>query len=284
MITVIIDNTWHTIPNGAVFAIAAVYFAIVVAFYVLRSIGIYKLALGAGVRNAWFAFIPCLWMWTACKIIGNTKFFGKPFGDFAVWFFVIFSFATVLPLTYNILRFAPLAGYFLQGGDITFSITQSGAEISTVDFVNPLDVHGVKVFLQIIYFINYFLRIAEIFITVTVYVNLFRKFWPQHYILAAVLSFMGLFGPFVFAIRNNKEVNYADYLRSRFGAGFNPYGPYGFYGRGGQNAGDANGSRRDPFGEFSEREDEPFGEYSDAPEEPFGEYSDGKDKRDGDDN
>ena len=91
---------------------------------------------------------------------------------------------------------------------------------------------------------------------------------------------LGLFGPFVFAIRNKKEVNFAEYIRRRFySAGYPPYGPYGPYG-GRQDTPNA-GATGEPFGDTSEKKDDPFGEFSDKPDEPFGEFSDNDDEKNG---
>ena len=264
------------IPHGAIVSVFVIVLAIALLFYFLRSFGLYKLAARGGVKNAWFSFIPCLWMYTACKIVGKGKLFGKSFESLAVWFFLLFTFAAAIPLTYNSILIGPYIGYLLQGNTVTITV---GANRTMIDPMVEYSV-GVLTLLDVFAIASYFMRIAEIFITVTVYINLFRKFWPEHYILAAVLSFMGLFGPFVFAIRNNKEVNFAEYIRRRFyNAGYPPYGPYGPYG-GGQGAPGA-GASGEPFGDFSEKKDEPFGEFSDKPEDPFGEFSDNDDKNNG---
>ena len=270
------NGNYAEIPHGAILSIFVIVLAIALLFYLLRSFGLYKLAARGGVKNAWFSFIPCLWMYTACKIIGKSKLFGKSFESLAIWFFLLFTFAAAIPLTYNGILIGPYIGYLLKGNTVTIVVGANSTTISPMAeyprwILTLLDVFSIA---------SYFMRIAEIFIAVTVYVNLFRKFWPEHYILAAVLSFMGLFGPFVFAIRNRKEVNFAEYIRRRFySAGYPPYGPYGPYG-GGQGTPNA-GATGEPFGDTSEKNDDPFGEFSDKPDDPFGEFSDKDGKNDG---
>jgi hypothetical protein len=117
-----------------------------------------------------------------------------------------------------------------------------------------------------------FTDLATIIIEVTLYINLFKRFWPKHFVLASILSiFVGLFAPLVFAIRKKDPVNYIDYLRSRYS--YYPYGmPYGNNQYGGpQNRGENGPVHRPdvpdyPFEEFAERGDvdpgEPFGEFS----------------------
>ena len=117
--------------------------------------------------------------------------------------------------------------------------------------------------------------------TIFLYINILRKYYPQHYIIASVFSFLGLFGPFVFSIRNRKETKYSDYIRARYG---NMYGPY---------SNPYNGNPNDPrygdprYGQNYREERPPetpfkdFAERGDVdPGDPFSEFSDDKDKKD----
>ena len=247
------------VEKGYIIAFLAVTLAVTLAFYALRSVGIYKLAKNQGVKAAWLAFVPLAWMWTACKLIGKTPLFGKTFASFAILFTVVFAVAGIVPAVINGFEYLPHALRYLGGEDITLAVTSEGY------YFEPLVVFSTEVItiLRILQYLNYFLNLASIIITVFVYINLFKKFWPEHYIIAAVFSFFGLFPPFVFAIRNNKAVNYADYLRSRF------YG-YGMRGSGASGV-DPDGYARKE--EERQRREEPFAEFSDKPEDPFSEFS-----------
>ncbi|MBP5467353.1 MAG: hypothetical protein J6Y43_07330 [Clostridia bacterium] len=287
---IIIETTTGTsvssVSRSAVLSMTLIILAIYIVFYVLRSIGVYKLAKGQGVDKAFFAWIPCLWMFTACKIIGKARFFGTPAENVAVWVCVFFSVAVIVPFITEFLRFFPYVAYYLEGGTLTMNLSEGMVISAGTDFVNNFDTPAINAVIKILSALGYLLRIAEIFITVSIYIALFKKFWPQHYILAAVLSFFGLFGIFVFAIRNNKPIDFNEYIRRRYyNAGFTPYGN-GYYNQGGGSGADERGT---PYGSPSE-EKEPFGEFSDRPDEPFGEFSDGKngkndkdDKKDKDD-
>ena len=266
--------------QGHIIALFAVVAAIAVAFYLLRSFGLYKLAKNQGIEHAFIVFIPCVWIYTAFRLIGNVRIFGTAADKFAVLACVLFSFATVLPLAYDFLSYFPYVGYVLQGGSVDFiSGTDSYVRTGT-DFINPFDTQAVITVLRIIYYFNHLFRIAEIFITVVLYINLFKKFLPERYILVAVLSFFGLFPIFAFAIRNNKAVDFNEYIRRRFyGSGYTPYGNGGNNGYNDGGRGASYGGGQNSGGE------EPFGEFSDRPEEPFGEFSEGngKDKKDDED-
>ncbi|MBO4251875.1 MAG: hypothetical protein J5911_04345 [Clostridia bacterium] len=252
-----------SIAWGTVILFAAIVAAFYLTFYVLRSIGIYKLAVRQGVDKPFFAFIPCIWIYTACKIIGKARFFGKTMESVAVWICVVFSCASIFTAVFGFLTYFPLVMYYLQGGEVT--LMNSIIYVNEEEFQNLFDIPVINVIRRVIYYLNYLLRIGEIFVTVSVYIALFKKFWPEHYILASVLSFFGLFPIMVFAIRDREEVDFNEYIRNRFyGAGYTPYG----------NGGDRNNSRGTPYGNSSDDKNDPFGEFSNRPEEPFSEFDD----------
>lgn len=259
----------QTLQRGSLIAIFLIVAAFYLTFYVLRSIGVYKLAKSQGVKNAFLAWIPCVWIFTACKTIGKSRFFGFTMEKAAVWVCVVFSFATILPLVHQCFSLVPYGIKLLQGEEFELIFTSSG------NYINPKLVYsdGLTIFLNILYIFNRILRLAEIFVMINVYIALFRKFWPEHYILAAVLSFFGLFPIMVFAIRNRKAVDFNEYIRNRYyGAGYTPYGNR-YYGQNGQN----NDERGTPYyGNSSDNKDEPFDEFSNRPEEPFSEFDDNK--------
>jgi hypothetical protein len=176
----------------------------------------------------------------------------------------------------------PLVGNFLMGRDIVSASSSlylkqgytewtSGIYVGP-DFVNPYgDAHNFFVgLLNVISYISMLFDLVHIFVVITVYINLFKCYWPQHYILAAILSLIGLFAPFVFVIRKKDPVNYMDYVRSRYSNYYGPngangpYGPYGPYGQG----------PRGPYGYYGGGQTPP-----NRPEEPFNDYQDPKDKK-----
>lgn len=273
-------NIVQSVSKGAVISMLVSIVAVYVIFYVLRSIGIYKLAKGQGIKNAFLAFIPGVWMFIACKIIGKVKIFGYSAEKMASWFAVIFTVAVLVPLVHNFLTYFPYFMYYFEGGNVSIISGSDGLLIECGwDFINQFDTQAVTVIRRILYFLQFIFGIAEIFVTVTVYIALFRKFWPEHYILASVLSFFGLFPIFVFAIRNKKAVDFNEFIRQRYyGSGFTPYGNR-YYGNG-QN----NGGRGPYYGNGQNGENEPFDEFSNRPEEPFGEFDGGTKNRGENDN
>lgn len=272
---------YQTMGKTEVCIIAAIVLAVVLTFYALRSVGIFTLSRRKGYKFAWLSFVPCAWLYCACRLIGETKLFGVSFKKLALWVMIVFAVGEALSLVYNFIEWYPVAGYFMQDGEVTILTGVGGGAyvIPGDDFRNPFPSVNLPIF-KVINVITYFTSLFITIVTVFLYINLFRNYWPQHYILASVLSFFGLFGVFVFVIRNKSEMKYSDYLRSRYG---NVYGPYSnpYYGNGGYNGnGGGNGANYErppetPFKDFAER-----GEVD--PGDPFSEFSDDdkKDKKD----
>ena len=96
------------------------------------------------------------------------------------------------------------------------------------------------------------LSFIEIFITVTLYFNLFKKYWPERHAVAAILSIFGLFPVFVFVIRNKQPVDYQAWARARYNAYManNPYARPNFM----------NG-QQNPFGANQNADASPFKDF-----------------------
>jgi hypothetical protein len=250
------------LSNGWIIAIALIALVVIVGLYLLRSFGLYKLAKNNGVDKAFIAWIPCVWVYTACKLVKEYKFFSYSYQKFAVWFAVIFSVAQVLTLTYTFLLYFPLVGYFLQGGNIYLGEYAKLVNANAEEFIfigNLFVDHivypytnfkALSIVLDIMSTASGLFDLAVAIIQINLYLVLFRKFWPEHYIVGAIVSFFGLFPFFIFAIRNKRAVrvyrytpNYTNYNQRPQGYS-QPQRPV----------------RRDedPFIEFSDKDDDPF--------------------------
>lgn len=247
--------------------------AVTLLFYVLRSVGLYKLASKANVKGAWLSFIPFVWVYVACKLIGTIILFGRPLKQGAVIFAVIYSVGELLSLFYNCMVYVPVISYYVQGGTVYLNEGVAGAVKYASglylgsNFINPYGT-GILLFLRVIYYLINVSNLLNVFIEITVFFGLFRKYWPAHYILATLLSVIGLFGIMVFVIRDKEPVDFGEYIRNKYYAyygnrGANGYGGYNGY-SGGANAPDepfesggtgesANDGNDDPFPEFDER-------------------------------
>ena len=279
-----------------IWSILGVVVAILLAMYLLRSFGVYKLAKTKQVKNPWLAFIPLAWSFTIGKVVDDTAvFFGRRIKKFATWFCVIFSVSNLLAIAYFVIVYGPLIGYFLQGyghsemgiwiiqnEEIASELIQNnnlteygflgmGVFLPAGTFIFPYG-PGFKIPFYILQILSNIMDLVNIVFEITMFTAVFRKFWPRQMWSATIFSIFGLFPIFVFVIRNKQEVKPEDLFRNAYG---NPYNnPYANTTN--QNTGASKsepfsefggGSNSDPFGEFSsnknQNDDEPFSEFGD---------------------
>ncbi len=261
----------------AIIIIAIFALALVIGFYLLRSFGVYKLAKNNGIDKAYLAFIPGVWIYTACLLVKEARFFRTSMGKVALIFTIIFSIGVIGNFIIDVIIYTPLVTYYLGGMDKGAKIIISSLE-SISGYSQYID--GVFVlsenfkfpfsdgFLSFLYVLQYITSITfylgEV-IAIFVYFALFRKFWPEYHVLVAILSAFGLFPPFVFAIRNKTAINYNDYVRARMGQ----YNNYGNNNYNGSNYGGGYSSPKDPFDDLGADEsssrkiddDDPFDDF-----------------------
>ena len=274
------------VQDAWVWAIVIVSILVEIALYLLRSIGVYKLAKRQEIKNPILAWIPLLWFFIAIKLVGESRFFNKPIKKLAVLLCVIFALSEFITFAIDFMTYFPLVGNYLKGNTIYVFVEEELQSTGLnpyywlpnvyVDqsFVYPLfdptiyPIQSIAVVLRIVNVVMNMLSFATLFIEVFVYFALFRKYWPSHHVLAGILSTFGLFAPFVFAIRNKPAVNYHDYLRSRYGAyGVNFGNPYNGHNYG-QGETPHQTNRPDyPFEDFADKKDK-------KPENPFKEFDD----------
>lgn len=285
MITIIDRNgNYAEFPQGGVIAIFAITLAFILAFYILRSIGLYKIAKKENVKPAFLSFIPFAWTYVAGKIAGRVSFFGKVINKFEIILLVIFTVAEVMMIAINFVAYFPLIGYYLQGGEIILSsysdlVPKSFERFWTgtcyvqniiYPYSNP-DAEATVV--NVFSYVYRVLNIISIVLLVYAYIGIFKKYAPRRLILLSVLSAFGFFGPIVFAVRNREPVDYAAYVRSIYNGYYNNY-----QNNNGNNQGEnhsSGSSDGDPFSEFSEKQSD-----NNKNEDPFSEFSD--DKKDDD--
>ncbi len=283
MITIIVDGQHTPISTSLLWVIFAISSVLTVAFYLLRSFGLYAMAKKRGLAHAYLAFIPCAWIYTACKLVGKVKFFGSTFEKLALILLIAFSVCKVLELFYSFLSFYPLVDSFIKGKEIFYVISTdtkvsaeafvpSGAVSLGSGFYGNADFVANRTLLMVLFYFNNITSLVSLVITIFLYINLFRAYAPQHYILYSVLSIMfGIFGVLVFAIRNKVAVNYSDYLRQRYNMWYANGNPYG----GNVNNG-APKTPQTPFEEFAEKDEI-------DPGDPFANFNRNDAKKDGDD-
>lgn len=288
MLYIVSESGRALVSTGAVIGGAAAFLAIIIAFYVLRGIGLYKLAVRYGVKYPILAWFPFTWFYVAGALVGNVAVFGKRFDKFALTAFIVFTVSGVIYNGVRIVSYIPVIGYFLQGGETLFATSTnylSGAVfdmgwgyVGLVDFIDNYSDAMWKI-LNVLSYISTWLNIVSLFFTIIVFSNFFRSFLPHHYFVATLFSvlfsYIGLFGVWAFVVRNNERVNYAEYMRARYAAFYGAGRGYGDgnggYGGGyGPRHGDAD--KDDPFGNMDADNKDKNGESDD----PFSEFDDRK--------
>lgn len=254
-------------PSWGIWTGLGAVIAVWLAFYLLRSFGIYRLAVNNGVNHAFLAWIPVAWIFPCCKLIGEQLFFGKAFSKIALLVTIVLSVGTAISFVIEFLSWFPIVGYYFSGGTIYVGESAevlalnpnakefwTGSLFTDANFKYPYN--RPYVIIKIVNALSTFTMlfdIVEIVVLINVYIVLFRKFWPRHYIVASVMSFFGLFPVFAFVIRKKTPVQIKTYVYT------NPYNdnPYGYRG---SYPPPRPRSDDDPFDEFKDKDDEPFGE------------------------
>lgn len=275
-IKLIINGTQEILTKGVTLSAVIVYVLVSIAIYVLRSIGLYVMASKRQIKGKKLSFVPFLWVYVMAKLIGRAFFFQKEFKGFAVFACVVATLVGVINLVVNVLAYYPIIGYYMQGGDIIINLTE-GAYIENTylayrfisgiylknNFLMPYtNILAVEKAIYALTTISEVLAIVSFIVTVFIYVFLFRKYWPRHYILATFLCLaFDVFGIVIFCLRKKEPVNYEEYVRANRVVFYAPNSQPN-----NQNRNDNHDAVNlgDPFDEFpDEREDvsEPFSEF-----------------------
>ena len=218
-------------------------------------------------------------------LVKEDKFFGMPYKKLAVLLTVLFTVAEVFSLGYQILANLPIFINWIRGvnvfifgapvGSVPYTLSAIGEAVwfgegYTMVYSNPVLVKAVLEFSGI--FIELLSLVSSVILVFT-YFAVFRKYWPEHYVLASILS-LWIFPIMMFVIRNKKPVDYMEFLRKRYGSYYANQNPnYRQY----QN----NGQYRNPY--ERQKEQSPFSDFENnghqKVEEPFSEFdTDDKDK------
>ncbi len=265
------------ISNGIIWGAFAGVIALGLLFYALRSIALFTMAKKADVKNAYLAWIPLVWIIIAGKLCGEVNFFGARFKAFVPVLASVFITTSVLSMLHNFFYYFPLVGYFLQGGEIIINNDTAvvvGGYLGNSSILTPniqfpgMYTQAFATVMNVIYWILNVLELVNTVLLVFMYIGIFKKYFTGYYWIATIFSVIGLFPPFIFAVRKNKPMNYNEYMRTRYAQ---MYGN-SYYGAGQQSPNqspfeDFNGNDsepQEPFEEFDENKgnDDPFDEFN----------------------
>ena len=282
--------------------IASIIFAVIIALYLLRSIGLYKLAKAQNFNCKFLAYVPFAWIYVAVKLIQEGKFFGVSIKKLTLLFTIIVSVMILINLAYQIIVYYPIVLNVLNGKEIYVDIGAnipeiaphlkyyvSGIYVDPTTFDPPyFNITAINTTINVLSYAGLAFDLMSIFIKITIFMGIFKKYWPQKMLIATILSVFAetiAFPIFIFLIRNKKPVNYEEYMRRKYQYYRNPYGAYGQgpygqrpygqnpYGQNSYQSADQNRTEN-PFGEFADaKKADPFEEFSTKQEDPFKEFS-----------
>ena len=183
------------------------YAVVFLTLYAFGSIGIYVLSKNNSVDKAWMSFVPFLRYVQLGRLVGQVRVFGGVTKNLGV-FVAIFMFAAfVLNQTYDAIV------YFEPCKQMAIANQYVKPQLSLNPFLMVLSIAG-----SICSIVSSLLEIFLLF-------AFFRCYEKKHPILYAILSiFLGISGIFIFVVRKNKKLDYANVYNRFYGQ--NPGGHY----------------------------------------------------------
>jgi len=208
-----------TLYSWQLIVIASVAVAFALTVYLLMGFGLYRMAVLRGIDSPWLGFFPFVRLYLLGVIAGESRFFGwkvKNAGTIAM----SLSMATFLLGSFcKMIQYLPILMILREGGTVVFEASARGALelVFSEEFSNFQWSSTMLVIYQVCNYLDYFLDIALIFVNVMLYMDLFKKYAPAHYLLYSLLAVLLPIGDiFVFCLRNNPAVNYGDYIKERY--------------------------------------------------------------------
>ena len=218
-------------------------YGFMIAAYVFKCIALYTMAKKQNLKNIWMCFVPFLNFIIIGKLIGKAVVWGMQVKNIGLVVCILSFVSFVFSLAYSYRTFVDLIYQVPNGQHITF-------ENGFLNFLYNINSTS-KVINVILYYVKFFIDLAEIIFEVSMVFMIFRKYNPQRAMLFSILSifFESLFGIFLFVSRNNDPVDYSAYrvYERRY------YGGYPGNNASGQNGGDnanVGTPADDPFPEF----------------------------------
>lgn len=241
------------------FAIVALLIGIV--FFLLQSIGLYKMAKKAGMKHKWMAFFPFVNLLYVGTLSGEVFFFGHRFKRAGV---VAMIFQILLTIFYVLISLAEIILFIYLFDHIQMTTTEMGYSVYTwVDLPHkPMPNDGILIrkLYNLSEYILPVLSLVQGLFMLLLYTGFYRKYAPRR---SAMFAIMSVFIPFfteiaTFVMRNNAAIDYEDYMRARREEyqrrqqqryGQYPYGQNGPYGQGGNPYGQNGPYGQNPYGQ-----------------------------------
>ena len=237
-----------------------------VTAFIMQGFGLYKMAKNQGLKYKALAFVPFLNVWYMGKLAGKCYFFGHRVKGVSVYAMT----AQIVTILLTVMRIV---------AEVYLRLEVGAPQESDLGFMWPKNLTGMAAHVSTFYdVVGYILPIIQLIFEIFFIVlamGLYKKYTAKNYM---VFSMLTLFIPvsryfIIFALRNNKAINYEEYIRAQREAYacrqqqyYNQYGnPYNRYGN--SPYGNAHyGGNSEPFEEFSSKNNSgsPFEEYGDS--------------------
>lgn len=206
---------WFLVAAGVIY----------IALLVMGGFGLYKLAARQGLKHKWRAFVPFANVYLMGQLAGdNCTLFGTKIKRIKIWLTVVEVLAAVLGILYATCYALKYTPFFPEDGDVITKAaklyTYYGREFIDYEFYTEnmnglqLAVYRFRAYGKYAYYVA---EILYYVFFVTAIVSLFRRYAPaQSMIFSLICVFLPVENIFIFAMRNNKEVNYRDYMNARY--------------------------------------------------------------------
>lgn len=245
------------------------------AVYVFQSIGLFTIARREGYKHKWMAFIPFFSTYYIGVCGQKNRFFNidtkKIAIAAAVTEVVLFALYTVYYVAYMQLEANNLFETVARVGETGETSTQNIFLPATFGEEHP-DYAWAGWCYNYLSIIISVLELLYLFVLVVVLNCFFQTFSARHYFLFTLACvFFPIQGIMIFAVRNNKAMNYSEYVRRMQEQAYRQYrDQQNVY----RNPYEGNGYDQPPYADG--RQETP----PQPPEEPFSEYNAGKDDGD----
>ncbi len=248
----------------AYLVIGALCFAIL---YIFQAIALFTIAKREGFKNKWFAFIPFLNTYYIGVVSEKNKVFRAQTKYVAMGAAAAEAVYVALGIVYYVAMFLIFNGGY-AAPEYSTSV-YGGATIEYVTGYNAVNLPAeldwawwVLSYMQ--NYILYWVQLVYLVLNVFLLVSFFRTYSSPRYVLFSILGVLfPIKAIFMFAVKNNKGKNYAEYLREQQQRQYRMYQEYMRNGQNGYN--NAGGNFGAPYGDpyAQQRRDNP-------PADPFG--------------
>lgn len=261
--------------NISLLAFILIPVVIYLIFFILEGVGLYTMASAQGVRYKWRAFVPFLNSYLMGELTGDCPFCGKKIKSIKVWILCAEIVAFITGALYIICE-CLLASELFKAFRREVIDIYMGFEVITYEY-DVSSMSGWRLIIynisQVDYYVYLIFNLVYLVFYIILLTNFFRKYFAKNYfmlVLACVL--FPIQGACIFAVRNNKPVDYNEYINKRRAQYFNQNrNGYNNYYSNRNNGGSSNGRggyNYDPFTgqpvNHNTSNDDPFSEFGDS--------------------